>query len=86
MSLETDTPHRLQRIRLKRISLVDDPANQHSQVVLFKRAEDAAPVDPDETSLVELECGNCGAPLTKAEMKRGACSCGWQIPARSKRL
>jgi len=39
------TPHRLKRIKLDEVSLVDDPANQHARVALWKRNAEPATTD-----------------------------------------
>lgn len=71
-------PYKLRNIRLKRISLVGDPANEHARVVLFKRA------DPQESKMRKDDdgdmddkgmqtCPKCGAKLAKDAMECAKC-------------
>lgn len=59
-------PTKLRRLRLRRISLVDDPANEGARVVLFKRAEGATCNECDRPLLVGAQfCAECGEEVSK---------------------
>ena len=59
----------LRRLRLKRVSLVDTPANEQARVVLFKMQPTAAEVNVDGF----LECKKCGAQVAKGAAKCQKC-------------
>ncbi len=69
-------PKILMNLRLKRVSLVDDPANQMARVVLHKRVEEAPVSDvkdaPSEKAKkddgdgdMDVACGKCGKGMRK---------------------
>jgi len=68
-------PHRLKRIKLDEVSLVDDGANQHAKVALWKRNAEPAP-DEDVLAWVSKSFDQPRADFTRAladmlDMERG---------------
>ena len=74
----SDRPYKLRNIRLKRISLVGTPANEHARVVLYKRADKEAPVrkdgDDGDMDVKGMQvCPKCGAKLAKDAQECAKC-------------
>lgn len=62
--------HRLRRLKLKRVSLVDKPANAHAEVVLFKRDDGAEKGDLGSSARGDLEDSAFAAVWTDADGKK----------------
>jgi len=68
----------LRRLRLKRVSLVDSPANEDARVVLFKSAhEKQQPTSPEVHVDEMVECKKCGASVSKGASK--CPKCGYEM-------
>lgn len=57
----------LRRLKLKRVSLVDSPANLEARVVLFKHAEKYQPTGPEVNVDEMVTCKSCGEKVKKAD-------------------
>ena len=68
----------LRRLRLKRVSLVDSPANEDARVVLFKSEHKKQQPTSSEVNVDEMvECKKCGASVAKGSKK--CPKCGYEM-------
>jgi len=82
------TPKLLRNLRLKRVSLVDSPANPEARVVFFKRDESSKeePVkkddDGDADDVGKAACAKCGYGMSKGT--KFCSNCGAQMSDTNK--
>jgi ribosomal protein L40E len=68
----------LRRLRLKRVSLVDSPANEEARVVLFKSEHTKQQPTSSEVHVDEMvDCKKCGASVAKGASK--CPKCGYEM-------
>lgn len=84
----TEDVKRLRSLKLKRVSLVDDPANEHAAVVLFKSADGKpaakAKKDDDTGAGDMVACSNCGAKMGKGSVRCSKCGTSMKKEANMK--
>lgn len=88
----SEAVHVLRDLKLKRVSIVDQPANEHARVVLWKSAE--APVKKDAYNHIvrsedDVMCSKCSKASKASLIERGGgvCpNCGAKMPAGAMKM
>lgn len=87
--------HTLRELKLKRVSLVGEPANEHARVVLFKSAE-KSPVKKDLYNVIpkdagddDVMCSKCDKAMKANLIERAGAvcpNCGAPVPAGAMKM